>query len=98
MAIHVYSPASAASVRGRAGRSLDHMKLIPTNNGAIVEHHFTDGDGMPSGPPDRYTHTSMSGLHDHLMEHFAPHMPEEGARAEAATTAAGAGTPRGRRA
>jgi hypothetical protein len=75
MAIHVYSPASATTRRGRAGRMLDHMRIIPTQNGAIMEHHYANGDGMPMGPPDRFTHNTIQGLHDHLDEHLAAHFP-----------------------
>jgi hypothetical protein len=74
------------------------MRIIPSNNGVIVEHHFRNADGLPTGSPDRYTHNTMGDVHDHLDEHLAPHMPEDGARAEAGMTAATGTSPRGRRA
>jgi hypothetical protein len=74
------------------------MRIIPTQNGAILEHHYVNGDGVPSGPPDRFSHNTIQDIKDHLDEHLAEHMPEEGDASDTADVSAGTGTPRGRRA
>jgi len=71
MAIHIFSPASPAQQRARAAkRTLDHIRIHPTNRGFLVEHHFADTGGPMGGQPERYTHPTLADVQDHLTDHL----------------------------